>query len=134
MATSKKNALRTLWSHIKQRFQSSSRKRVSQNFARSSLALLRRLEPKRVLTVTPTFAANILTLNYDADPGNQATLFTNDGATFRVDTDGNLLTFELSGAINQLFQIDVNGNGGSFTWNGDFSAANNLSVLVYIWC
>jgi hypothetical protein len=82
----------------------------------------RKLEPKRVLSVSASFVGNVLQINYDGSASNQATLDV-WGSDFALDTDGNLATAELTGPLADLQRIHVNGNAGSFTWKGDFSSA-----------
>ena len=93
----------------------------------------RRLESRRVLSVTAVFGGGVLDITIANDGfGTDAALLTS-GANFFVDADGDqtLDGGELSGLMSSLQQINVNGAAGigSFLWRGDFSTAGGIGGM-----
>ena len=93
----------------------------------------RRLESRRVLSVTAVFGGGVLDITIANDgSGTDAGLLTT-GANFFVDADGDQ-TFdvgETTDLMSNLKQINVNGDAGvgSFLWRGDFSSAGGVGGM-----
>ena len=115
-------------------FLKNQRQRLVRRALESEIAqTFRRLESRRVLSVTAVFGGGVLDITIANDGlGTDAALLTT-GANFFVDADGSntLNGAEVSGLMSSLHQINVNGAAGvgSFLWRGDFSSAGGIGGL-----
>ncbi|MEM7474055.1 MAG: hypothetical protein AAF483_03625, partial [Planctomycetota bacterium] len=124
-------------------FQKSERSEEVGELRAKNVPGIRKLEPRRVLSVNAAFAAGVLDVVITDDGGStDAALLVDTDDTFFVDADGDHTyddgssggAAELRGLISELTRVQITGDegDGNFIWEGDFLAASMVGNAVEV--